>query len=393
MVVGFSVIAGTPLTNTGPLVMSGGPTSFGTTTPLNGSGGTTYIYGYPPKILRKNGYAYAVSFNVKDGATESIKFKSLTVTAIGKYNLLDEVASPSQAWTAGSNYYVLPHQIRIVEGGFPAIYVQSVNLYAVGTTANGTYTYSGDLEGVNNNASVSSTELCLQFYSDAPVIAYTGDSIMAGHNDTTTWQPFLDSGGISGEISSSIPYCASTNGESQFAYCNYASGSQTFNWVDTVALAYITNDGCSTLWIHCGVNDVSGSRTWAAVLANLNSIRAQWPTNRKMWVSEILPWSAGSDAAALTIRQWNTNLSAWAVTNSCTIAKLHDPFGQIRISTGQLDDLATAFNQGDGVHLSTAGISNYVYMMSTGYLTNGLWIPQTDLDANSLTIGKAIFGP
>lgn len=381
------------LTNTGPLIMSAGPATFSTDGSLTGSGGRTFVEGLAPHAIRKSGYVYAVSFDVKTSATEALKIKCFTTNSAGVFSLLREESTAVQTWPTGSNYYVLPVPLKIIEGGYPGIYSVNVDLWATGSTANSTYYKDGDVTGNANTLSGLASELCLQFWTEAPVIAYTGDSIIAGHNTSYSFMPFLDSGGIGGNIYGSIPYCASTNGESPFTYCNYGSGGKTFFWVNTTAFPYITNDAPSALWIHSGVNDVSQGFTWADILTNLTAIRAKWPVNKPLWMSEILPWTAGNDTQAATIRQYNTNLAAWALTNSCTIATLHDAFGQIRVSTGFLDDLKTSYNAGDGVHLSQAGVSNYVYMMSTDYLTNSLWIAPTLLSTTTLSIGTAIFGP
>lgn len=108
------------------------------------------------------------------------------------------------------------------------------------------------------------------------------------------------------------------------------------------------------LFVHCGVNDVQAGTTWANVLAKMNTTMAACNAyGTRLLLGEIFPDTNFDDSKAATIRQWNTNYAAWAATNSgAYLVTQHDSFGQTRGSTGLLDDLKAAYNQGDGVHLS-----------------------------------------
>lgn len=121
-----------------------------------------------------------------------------------------------------------------------------------------------------------------------------------------------------------------------------ALGNQTFNWVRTNGIIQATSTNAATIIILCGCNDVSVGRTWSNVLSDLAEIRTL-VTTQDLFISEILPDGAADDSQSATIRSWNTNLAAWCATNSAQIITCHDRMGQIRISTGQLDDLRTAY--------------------------------------------------
>ena len=114
------------------------------------------------------------------------------------------------------------------------------------------------------------------------------------------------------------------------------------------------------LWIHTGINDANDGILWPEILTNLASIRQKWPITNALFIGEILPDTVSSDAISANIRTFNTNLNFWCSTNTATIVHQHDLFGQLRVSTGQLDDLANAYTSSVPPHLSQAGVSLYV---------------------------------
>jgi lysophospholipase L1-like esterase len=83
-------------------------------------------------------------------------------------------------------------------------------------------------------------------------------------------------------------------------------------------------------------------------------------------ISEILPWTAGTDANAATIRSFNGSLATWCAANGATLVLCHDTMGMIRASTGEIDDLNTAYDY-DGVHLTATGVVKMAQIIK-GYL-------------------------
>lgn len=132
-----------------------------------------------------------------------------------------------------------------------------------------------------------------------------------------------------------------------------ALGNQTYAWVLSTGVPNAIAAGAESILIHCGVNDVSTSRTWGQIESDLDDIKALL-TGQELFISEILPWTNGSDAENATIRTFNTNFAVWAAANGVTLISTHDQVGQIRVSTGELDDLKTIYDL-DGVHLTAGG--------------------------------------
>jgi lysophospholipase L1-like esterase len=119
------------------------------------------------------------------------------------------------------------------------------------------------------------------------------------------------------------------------------------------------------LTIQCGVNDINQGWVWSDELTNLIAIKAKCDsTNIMLVLEEIFPWSNGNDAQALTIRTWNTNLANYAASNGVTLVKIHDALGQLRVSTGFLDNIKTSYNQ-DGVHLNASGEDAWSLLLLT----------------------------
>ncbi|MCD0460050.1 SGNH/GDSL hydrolase family protein [Roseiconus lacunae] len=214
----------------------------------------------------------------------------------------------------------------------------------------------GDVTTDAVSATLANYSLNFSALSVVPRLAVTGDSIAEGHNGSTDYHGFLHAGNApGGNESSEIAYAVKRILGDEFSYENHALGSQTFQWVRSTGVPSSLSSGARSIWIHCGVNDVAQGRTWAAVEDDLNAIRQLIPVSTQCYLSEVLPWTAGSDAQAATIRDWNSNLSTWCDANGVTLIRCHDAMGQVRGTTGEIDDLATSYNQ-DGVHLTESGV-------------------------------------
>jgi hypothetical protein len=193
--------------------------------------------------------------------------------------------------------------------------------------------------------------LDLAGYGYPPFMVTTGDSILEGHNTAVYYHGWYDTG-PQGLRSSEIAY-KMRNLMSGLEYQNHCKGGQSYNWVDANFTTVIDRKPRAIVML-AGVNDVAQARTWAQVVANLDSIKVK-QTLGKLFVCEILPWNTSTDAEAATTRTFNTNIAAWCAANDAVLIACHDLMGQVRVSTGELDDLKTAYNQ-DGIHLKQAGV-------------------------------------
>lgn len=296
------------------------------------------------KIFRKNGATY-------DHVYTSEAFSGLTPNA--------------------TNTLVLASPTLVREGDIWGVYL-SYNTSATAAQVSAkslagctNYYETGDITsaGWSPSLHVDNFRMNMRVFGTPANVGYTGDSIMAGHNAGADWRPYLDNivagiGPVGGTPSSAIPFvCQQTNGLNAL-FVNASKGSQTFAWVASTGGPAITNEQANVMVVHCGVNDVNTARSWTDVAADLDSVRTMHARPKPLFVSEILPWTAGSDAQAATIRTWNTNLAGWCTTNAATLLPMHDALGQLRISTGYLDDLLAAYDQ-DGVHLTQAGVNAY----------------------------------
>jgi lysophospholipase L1-like esterase len=199
-------------------------------------------------------------------------------------------------------------------------------------------------------SAINNYALDLEFLTGPPYLAVTGDSIAEGH---PTYHGVQDSGPdgtvaheIWNQLRSRVP---------RIQYQNHAKGSQTFAWALSTGVPACVAVSPHTIVVACGVNDISTGRTWNDVEADLDAIKALVVPPMRLALQEILPWTAGDDTQAATLRTYNTNLLTWCTANCVQLIRCHDAMGQNRVSTGQLDDLATA-NDLDGVHLTDAGV-------------------------------------
>jgi hypothetical protein len=111
-----------------------------------------------------------------------------------------------------------------------------------------------------------------------------------------------------------------------------------------------------------------------------------------MFIDEILPDSNFDDTKSATIRTFNSNLAAWAVGKSTVrVISCWSAFGQIRVSTGLKDDLLTAYNSGDGVHLNATGAAALAVLRKAARnVYYGIGITRrmrTSLGGNRLSLG------
>lgn len=205
--------------------------------------------------------------------------------------------------------------------------------------------------------------LCLGLRVEAqPWIATAGDSIMEGYPNHLTW---VCSGSDSGTENCDLPFMVSTNVYGGIKHTNFGCQSQTWNYGNVTVLPYIVALKPKWSYWHFGVNDAALGWSWADVLTNIVHIKAQLDTfGGLMIVDDIFPDSNASDALALQIRQWNTNYDVWAATNGVVRTHTHDAMGQNRVSTGFKDDLLTAFDSGDHIHINSLGYSNWLPYIS-----------------------------
>jgi hypothetical protein len=203
----------------------------------------------------------------------------------------------------------------------------------------------------------------LEVFGDPPVAVVTGDSIEAGHG--SHYESYLDETGPAGDEGAELAHCMRASIGKEFTYQDYASGSKTWQWVNIWAMPAIlfgtgvhasAGVGMQEIWCHCGVNDIQQNRSWEAVLADLNEIYRQLPPGCALFIDEILPDSNFDDAKAAQIRAFNRNYIEWArVKPDVRIVLCHDIVGEVRRSTGQIDNLKLEYSNGDGVHLNKAG--------------------------------------
>lgn len=212
-----------------------------------------------------------------------------------------------------------------------------------------------------------------EFYGDRAYLALLGDSIIGGHVE---WQTHVDTQTpgagvetIPGGDSDDDPGQEINALNSDVTWINYGRGSQTWAFAsqDGGAFDQACEKSPHTIVMAYGVNDVNTARTWLQVEADLDAIKAKWDLTNvpRLAICEILPWTNGDDTQAATIRTWNSYLATWCTNNGVTLIECHDAMGQIRGTTGELDDLNSTYDE-DGIHLTQAGIAEYASLIATG---------------------------
>ena len=359
------VVDGVEVWSTPPLVTVGGVEQSRWATSAFYNGGATEALTRtiisPGTAVRANTMAFGAVVNVNGGANQA-KLRLWRAGSGSTWNMVAEhVFNLAGAGPQTVSFYV-PWAVSIGD---------VVGVHLVGPTGRvnagdhepkDALFATGDLAGSGVTlGSSAAQDLEIHLLGSSPRLAYTGDSILAGDTD---WRTHLDTeapGSIrtipGGDVAFDLGSRLATR-ITGLTWANCARGSQTFAWgaqvnggFDAVA-AFAPEQAI----VGFGVNDVSGGRLWADVEANLDTIYGKAvAAGIELFIIEILPWTAGNNAQAATIRTWNSNLAVWCGDNAVTLIPTHDDMGQTRVGTGQVDDLKTVYNK-DGVHLTSAGV-------------------------------------
>jgi len=271
--------------------------------------------------------------------------------------------------------FAISPAIAADEGDIPALYIPLKHATVVGTDGSrnmpaprylNANVSVGEANAFTSEVTGGSQFVNILTKASRPYIAWLGDSIVGSGNgvylsgdqwrsDQENSDDYHTPGGSPGNQLCDIPYQFSLLGPSTLRHQSIAKGGSTFATLVAAGaqLDRLVLVDPAVVFIHCGVNDVATGRTWSAVEADLNTIRAALSTKR-LFLDEILPYQ-GDDTTAATIRTWNANYATWCAANNATLVRCHDEMAVTRVSTGQLDDLNPTYSNGDSVHLSQAG--------------------------------------
>lgn len=200
------------------------------------------------------------------------------------------------------------------------------------------------------------------FSSTASVyVAGIGDSIMAGHGTSPHSYTSAIEGGPSGDTNMSPMHVLEWFSGGRVASTNLGHGGYMWSQVEANILSHIPS-GTRAVIAHCGVNDISNGVAWNTALTSINSCKSYADSiGARFFIDSVFPDTNFDDTKAATVRTWNANYANWASTNGAYFINTHDLMGQLRISTGFLDDLK--YNCGDGIHTTTNGVAVWVTNM------------------------------
>jgi len=148
-------------------------------------------------------------------------------------------------------------------------------------------------------------------------------------------------------------------------YQNHALSTNTYAWGLSTGVPASLAVHPKYVIVGFGLNDIDQNRTWSQVESDLNAIKALFDASisENLLISEIQPRTYFDDAKSAIVRAWNVNLADWCTANDATLIICHDALGQIRPSTGEIDDLLSAYNQ-DQTHLTHAGVDKYAEIIA-----------------------------
>ena len=286
-----------------------------------------------------------------------IQFKAFRKTG-AVYNMVGE--SEVRAMVSGVNTFTLTQPFDCRPGDYIGTYFPTANIYASANTdgaASIVYT-TGDVDSGEFSSSVANLALDIEFRVKTPFMVVSGDSIAEGHNEGT-WDGLYTgpAGDIDAEIMHRLSVSIASDGVSFGNYQNWADGSKDWWFVSETAITPALATGAKNVFIHVGINDIAVGRTLGQVTAYMDNVASLVASaGATLFLDEILPWTGGTDAQAAVIREWNAYYAEWCDANDAILIRCHDRMGQIRPSTGEIDDLKTEFNH-DGIHLTKLGVN------------------------------------
>ena len=320
-----------------------------------GAEGITCIDLAISKRIRQDGFIYQAKVGILSAeAGGQIKFKIFRLNG-ATYDMVAETEVLAVT-SSGTKTFTFATPLPCLIGDYVGVWLNGTS---AGNPAINTTTVAGGVVGYVFLGDVITTDdfsdqtgpacLNIEYFTYRPFLCGTGDSIMAGWTNRQSWYDAF-SGPVSGDplyqMQQLMPY---------LRYQNHAMGDQIWNWVRTTGSFSALAVKPKYLLVHAGVNDIDHDVAWAAVDASMDAVlNACNAAGTTLLVAEILPCSNLSDVKSANIRTFNTNYAAWCSANNVQLISMHDAFGQIRGSTGELDDLAAAYNE-DGVHLTAAG--------------------------------------
>lgn len=305
----------------------------------------TYIDASPKNRIRQ--HCNVTSFRFKPHASPSGSWRAQIWRFDGtSYNLVGQ----SQAFTpsgTGIQTVILSAPIACLPGDYPAMYVPGGSIEcSVDSDAHCVYANENP-STITSPTTYPNARLDITAYAQAPFLITMGHSMMCAHGNIDFY-PFRDGGTLGDEAAQPASYLRAEVPDLTFQ--NFAKGSST--WADAASvIGQVAAIAPKAVVFMHGLNDVFFGRTLAQTLVDMDTCKAALPTGTKIFVLEVLPDSSVNDTMAAAIRSLNANYATWCASNGATLIECHDAMGQIRSSTGELDDLKTAYND-DGTHLT-----------------------------------------
>jgi hypothetical protein len=370
----------------GSRVIIGGSIIGGTgPTPAGDVGGRTYLSEDNASCIRQDGYIRkARVYWASHRGVGNWKLKIFRKNG-ATFDFIGESQGVSFAVGGSIQTFELTTPIEVQIGDYIGLYIPpSGTSYSQASDVTGQHLryLSGDISSTNDfsdGTDLGNYRLLAEVQGESPFIVCAGDSLIEGHNIHTSdqslrWHGWRHPNAVVGNPAAE-PFNILRSLVPALDYQNMAVGGSHYgNVTFAPLLADITALNPRALLLHCGINDAVLNRTWATIEADLNTIKAGIPSTTKMILTQILPSGSAAlfDPQMEDVTEHNTvNFPAWCAANDAHLIECHDAMGQLRVSTGGLDNLKTEYDVGDQVHLSEAGVAAFAALIRTGLQGTG----------------------
>lgn len=332
----------------------GGPDAFVSDSYVSGgSAGRTFVEVTPRNIIRQHGPITAFKYTAYVITAGGWKFKILRPNGSGGYTQVGESQSFNPP-SVGTHTLTLTTPISGCQpGDVIGCYLPSSSaVIRCSADANADCAYVvGDQTSFSSPTVVADARLDIQALGPAPFLAVIGDSLGAGHGEAYH-RPFLDGSPMGNPLGEPAHYIREAF--PSLTYQNWSKGGQNWDHAASVISPVATLGPRAVLFI-LGANE---TRAWSVIQGIMNSCKAALATGTAIFVKGVPPQTANSDTAANYRRDLNDNYAAWCTSNGAVFIPCDDVMGQVRTSTGHLDDLKTALNH-DGTHHTIVGVEAF----------------------------------
>jgi lysophospholipase L1-like esterase len=208
----------------------------------------------------------------------------------------------------------------------------------------------------NPDTSVSSFPSGFSVYNRSAIFMGIGDSISMGSTRYIGPEQATPSGNF---LSQFYPYLSDITSGTLFY--NAGIGSTTSANTNTRIQALLTSKTPSKVYVHVGINDLTGSISLSSYLSNLSAILTKVTNaSAELILNQILPYPGSGGIYTENVKIWNAAVEKFGYDNNVKISPTYQEFSNLTTD----DAINIDYNGGDNAHPSIIGYARIATLMA-----------------------------